>query len=888
MSKAKLCSKCGASVNHEVAGGFCSACLLEEGLRPRDRDETSTLSKIFGDYELVEEIARGGMGVVFKARQRSLNRTVAVKMILSGHLASEAESQRFRTEAETAAQLQHSNIVAIHEIGEQEGQPFFCMDFVKGQNLAQLVREVPLPSRKAASYLKTIAETVQYAHSRGVLHRDLKPSNILIDEHDQPRVTDFGLAKRLTDPQLSTNDPQLTQTGQVLGSPSFIPPEQAAGQKDKFGPASDVYSLGAILYHCLTGRPPFMAETLTQTLRMVAEQEPVSPRLLNASVPRDLETICLKCLAKEPRRRYETAQALAEDLDRHLHDEPILARPASSGEKAWSWCRRKPALATACVLVLFVAVGAPIAAFKINRERQQAEANERRAEKEVARSSAAFRFMVSMLEGVRPSVARGRDRMMLREILDDTAMRVGTDLKGQPEAEADLRVILGKTYSDLGLITNALEMTQEALRLRRLHLAPTNTAIADALNNLGAMLYAASDYAGAANSAREAFAIRTNALGLWNTNVATSLNNLGLALLNQGKIAESAQAQNLALQIRKKLLPVGHPHIGMSLANLAMLQWAQGNFTSAETNFVEALELYQQVGNGSAVALVEANLATVFARRGNLAGARALHERTLERRQKLYQADHPDLEISLTQLGLVLANQGDLAAAEARFKEALAMQQRLKLGQHVDVADAIAGLGTVAMKRGEWAAATEKYDQALAIRLERLADEGNPDIVDSLDTLGVLAIARSDWEAAERALVRAVEATRKSEGNNYPAVIPALWHLAWVQERRGATNEARMSRDEALMTGQRHGDYGAWPLLKGIFELAEVLKLQHKFPEAEAALKQAADYLQKNVAGNPVLSRATFEQFARFYEAWDRAAPNTGKSEQAAEWRNLL
>jgi WD40 repeat protein/predicted Ser/Thr protein kinase len=365
------CGKCGAPLSGYAPDGLCAACLLESAFENPASGLGDSLESqpllAFKDYELLEEIARGGMGVVYRARQISLNRTVAIKMILGGHLANPAEVQRFRAEAETAAHLQHPNIVAIHEVGEHSGQPFFSMDLVEGRNLSQLVRDEPLPSRKAASYLKTIAEAVQYAHSCGVLHRDLKPSNILIDENDQPHVTDFGLAKRLD------GDASLTITGQVLGSPSFIPPEQAAGRKDAIGPASDVYSLGANLYHLLTGRPPFVAETMTQTLRMVAENDPVSPRLLNAGVSRDLETICLKCLEKDPRRRYATAQEFVDELARFLRHEPIQARPANAVEKLWRWCRRKPALASAFALLFIVAIGSPIAVYRINQERKLAQ-----------------------------------------------------------------------------------------------------------------------------------------------------------------------------------------------------------------------------------------------------------------------------------------------------------------------------------------------------------------------------------------------------------------------------------------------------------------------------------------------------------------------------------
>jgi serine/threonine protein kinase len=248
----------------------------------------------FGDYELLEEIARGGMGVVYKARQLSLDRIVAVKMILAGEFATQQFVQRFRTEASAAAVLHHPNIVAIHEVGVHAGQHYFSMDFVDGPSLAALVGHVPLPPKRAARYVKTIAEAIHYAHEQGILHRDLKPSNVLIDANDQPRITDFGLAKRLA------GETSLMLSGQMVGSPNFMPPEQATAKHGKVGRYSDVYALGGILYHLLTARPPFQADSLEIIVNQVLTAEPVSPRMLNPAVPRDLETICLKCLEKEP------------------------------------------------------------------------------------------------------------------------------------------------------------------------------------------------------------------------------------------------------------------------------------------------------------------------------------------------------------------------------------------------------------------------------------------------------------------------------------------------------------------------------------------------------------------------------------------------------------
>jgi len=274
----------------------------------------------WGDYQLAEELGRGGMGVVYKAWQRSLGRTVALKMLLRGVSPSSADLARFRSEAESAAQLDHPTIVPIYDVGQNEGRPFFTMKFVSGTTLAERLLEGPLTGREAAELLEPICRAVHYAHQRGVLHRDLKPSNILIDEEGRPHVSDFGLAKRVED------DEPLTLSGAVLGTPSYMAPEQAAGKRGRPGPASDVYSLGAILYQMLTGRPPFQAATSVETVLLVLEQEPLPPRLLNPRADRELEMIALKCLQKPPELRYESAAALADDLAAYLADEPTAAR----------------------------------------------------------------------------------------------------------------------------------------------------------------------------------------------------------------------------------------------------------------------------------------------------------------------------------------------------------------------------------------------------------------------------------------------------------------------------------------------------------------------------------------------------------------------------------
>ncbi len=308
------------------------------------------LPRAFGDFELLEEIARGGMGIVYKARQTTPCRIVALKMILTGQLASDADVERFYAEAQAVATLDHTNIVPVFQVGNCEGQHYFSMGYIEGESLSERLSLGPLMAREAAAIIRDVALAVHYAHKRGIVHRDLKPANILIDQDSRVRVTDFGLARRQTD------ETRLTHTGQLLGTPNYMPPEQITGRAEDSGPAADVYSLGATLYAILTGRPPFQAASMADTLRQVAEQEPVALRQLDVAIPRDLETIALKCLEKSASRRYATAQSLADDLDRFLTDRPIIARRSTQRERFVRWGRRNPLAAglTAALTVLVI------------------------------------------------------------------------------------------------------------------------------------------------------------------------------------------------------------------------------------------------------------------------------------------------------------------------------------------------------------------------------------------------------------------------------------------------------------------------------------------------------------------------------------------------------
>src|SRR5262245_13282352 len=393
----RVCRKCGGKIFSDAPEGLCTGCVLETALgvlpnavaasddcgstgnlqtstvnaRPKMKMTTHVAKMLgeLGDYKLLEEIGRGGQGVVFRARQKSLNRIVALKVIVLGQWATQAHLKRFRLEAEAAASLDHPCIVPIYEIGERDGQCYFSMKFVEGGQLDEVVKHTPISIRKAAELISKLAHTVHYAHEHGILHRDIKPGNVLLDVKGEPHLTDFGLAR------LVESESTVTRTVEVLGTPSYMAPEQAAGNNTKLTNATDVYGVGAVLYQLLTGHPPFAGGTTYDTIKLLLETEPRPPRLWNPKVDRDLSTICLKCLERNPLRRYSSALALAEDLERWLRHEPIKDRRTGVIGRGQKWLQRNPTAAGIAVLSLALIAAVGVIVWKTDLFRRPAAAS---------------------------------------------------------------------------------------------------------------------------------------------------------------------------------------------------------------------------------------------------------------------------------------------------------------------------------------------------------------------------------------------------------------------------------------------------------------------------------------------------------------------------------
>jgi serine/threonine-protein kinase len=568
----------------------------------------------FGDYELVEEVARGGMGVVYRAQQKSLNRTVALKVILAGRLAAAADVQRFHSEAEAAANLDHPHIVPIYEIGEHDGQHYFTMKFIEGGSLAQHAARLRHDNPAAARLLATVARAVHHAHQRGLLHRDLKPANILVDSQGQPHLTDFGLARRIA------GDPGLTRTGIAVGTPSYMAPEQAAGPRTATTTAADVYSLGAILYELLTGVPPFRAEHPLETLRHVLEREPVQPRSLDARVDRDLETICLKCLEKDPLRRYASALELAEDLERFLRGEPVRARRVGTLERLRQWCRRRPVTAgLSAALILSVAVGSGLILWQWGA----AEAHARRAQEERQRAEEAFReahqavndFCIKVSEG--PMRDAAGLQPVRRELLQSALNYYDRFLRERGEDPA-LRREMADTYYRMGTITSLLGPKAQALeayhravavyrdllaaapanRELRAALAETHARIAILQQETGRPTAALASYQDAVHRYEELLSEQPGNDPLHN-GAAAVYSHLGALHRWVGRVPDALTCMSRAQELQEELVE-RHPGNLDYRANLARILCKRATIDAARGRRDDAVDLY-----GKACALQE-------------------------------------------------------------------------------------------------------------------------------------------------------------------------------------------------------------------------------------------------------------------------------------------
>jgi tetratricopeptide (TPR) repeat protein/predicted Ser/Thr protein kinase len=838
-------------------------------------------------YEVLGLLGKGGMGVVYKARQLSLGRVVALKMILHAEHAGAEERRRFQVEAEAVARLQQANIVQVYEVGESQGLPYFSLEYCGGGSLADKLDGTPWEAQPAARLLETVARAVHVAHQAQVVHRDLKPANVLLTADGTPKVTDFGLAKRL-------DEKTRTQTGAVVGTPSYMAPEQAGGKKD-VGPAADVYALGAILYELLVGRPPFKAATPLDTLMQVVSEDPVAVRRLQPKVPGDLETICHKCLQKDPKRRYSSAAVLAEDLRRFGACEPVAARPVRAPERLWRWARRKPAQAGLIAVVLLVlAAGTVVStlfALEARRQADDARLSAEAAGREKTRAEEALAAEQQALAAKSQALAaETQARKRTREALDAMSSQVIEDwLARRGQLEPAQRAFLEKALAYYEAFAAESGRREEVRR-----------GVADAHLRVGRMREQLGQHAEAEAAYRRAqelwasLAAGFPSVPQYRLELARCHTDLGNLLKDTGRAPKAEPVYRQAVVILTPLTaafpaePAYRQELARSHNSLGALLVITGRSEEGERSYHDAIEVQKQLAADfpgeprylQPLALHYNNLGILLQNTGHPKEAEAAYRDALAIRKRLV-ASFPrvpryrlDLARSHDTLGLLLKNSGQAPQAEAAYRDALAVLKPLAAEfptvpqYRQDLAHSYNHLGTLLQDTRQPQEAGAVYREALALCKRLAADfpavpDYRQELAGSYDNLGNLLQETGQAKEAEAAYCDALD-IRKRLAAEFPGVpehqqdlARSLNNLGIMLKEAGRAQEAEAVNRDALDIQKRlvadlpgELDYRC-DLAKTMVSLAELAHMRRDTTAARQLLEEARPHTDKALEAGP-------------------------------------
>jgi tetratricopeptide (TPR) repeat protein/predicted Ser/Thr protein kinase len=749
--------------------------------------ESSLCGPVLSGYEGLEELGRGGMGVVYKARHTRLKRIVAVKMIRAGSQAGPEELARFRREAEAVAHLQHANIVQIYEVGEHQGQPYLSLEFVDGGSLEEKLARSPLPAHQAAALVETLARAMYAAHQKGILHRDLKPANVLLMADGTPKITDFGLAKRLD------VESAQTRSGALIGTPSYMAPEQATWAVGPIGPPTDVYGLGAILYETLTGRPPFRGASILETLEQVRKEEPVAPGRLQPKLPRDLETICLKCLQKQPRHRYASAEALGDDLRRFLNGEAIRARPAPLWERAWKWTNRRP---TAAALLGVSVLAAMILLMGWLQFTAQLKVERDAATKERDRAEAVANFLVEAFR--HPNPFAGGGEMTITDRLNQAAARLEQEFSHDPVTKAQLLDALGQTYFGLGLPAQAVGLLEQARTIRQTVLGVDHPDTLGTMSNLAVGYGAAGRLPEALPLFEETLQLRKAKLGPDHPDTLTSMHNLATAYRVAGRLSEALPLHEETLQLTKAKLGPDHPSTLFSMSNLAQVYRATGRLKEALPLYEETLQLMKaKLGPDHPDTLTAMNnLAGVYMDAG-LHEALPLLEEVLKLMRTKLGPDHPNTVTAMNSLAEVYRASGRLKEALPLYEATLQLRKAQLGPDHSDTLTAMNNLAVAYGAADRLPEALPLYELALQLRKAKLGPD-HPDTLTSMNNLAEVYRVIGRVPKALPLFEETLKLMKAKLGLDHPDTLTSMNNLALAYQAANRLPEALPLHEETL------------------------------------------------------------------------------------------
>ncbi|MFO0909076.1 MAG: serine/threonine-protein kinase [Isosphaeraceae bacterium] len=831
----------------------------------------------FGDYLILGEISRGGMGVVFRARQESLQRLVALKMILAGQFATPEDVQRFHMEAQAVASLDHPHIVPIYEIGEHREHHYFSMKLMVGGSLTDQIDRWINDPRSAAALVQKVARAVQFAHERGILHRDLKPANVLLDEHGEPQVVDFGLAKKID------GDSALTQTRDLMGTPAYMAPEQTGGRTTEVTTQTDVYGIGAILYGLLAGQAPFEGATLLSTLEKVRDQTPVAPSRKNPKVPSPLDLICLRCLEKDPARRYATTRDVADELERWLEGRPILARPVGSLERFWMWCQREPAKAgLSCALVAALGVGIlgvlaqwreavyHRAAAETERNQKEIERRsavlargeaERSAALALAQATAAqttLRFLADDVLGqADPEQNPIEKKLTVEEALDRAAARIDATFQDQPDVFAALADTIGWSYHQLGRFDKAEPLIQAAYDTRKRQMGETHPLTLSSADHLASTLARRGRTSDAERLRRELVAQRTRIEGQESIQTISARNSLAILLKNQGKLEESETIYREILPTCERMYGPAHAETLSAMSNFASLLASRGLNQEAESYFRRVLDTREQsLGPSHPDTLTSRNNLGIHLQVCRKpAEAERLLRSTLEGRVKVYGPEHVKTVTTMNNLAQVLTEGSRLEESEKLHREALRIRRRDLGAEHPLTLSSLNNLALVLHRRRQRPEPETLLQEVLTVRRRRLGSD-HPDSLGAASNLGAVLVYWGEHERALPLLRECYEAGRRARGDLAASTTQVLVNLAPTLLQTGRVSEAESAYRKLFQLQER----GQGPIhtktLSAMKGLAESCLERGKIDEASRILKDAltrADQLQGSAVSTAAL-----------------------------------